>query len=296
MSDLSRTEAKPTGIRLDVPPDREGELQLSLPARAENVAVVRQALTGLAEAIGLGGGLLADLKTAVSEACNNVVVHAYGGEPGPLQVSIASDGDEVTISVLDEGCGLEAEDPGDPEVGDGVGLSLINALAERVELDCRPGEGTRVKMIFPMTRVGDEGPIPPPPVGEARQLDEGLAARNPQAPLIAAVLGRMIAILAARANFSLDRLSDAQLVSDAISAHAPAHGRDGVIRIDVDDGEGAIELVVGPLVEEGAERLVRDSEVPGLGLLLEQLVDEVDVRPVPGAPGELLLLRLREPA
>lgn len=279
-----------------MPPGGQGELRLSLPARAENVAVVRQALTGVAEAIGLGGGLLADLNTAVSEACNNVVVHAYGGEPGPLEVWIAPDGDEVTVSVRDVGRGLEAGDPGDPEIGDGVGLSLITALAERVDLDGSPGEGTRLKMTFSTAHEEETAPIPPPPVGEARQLDEGLAARSPQAPLVAAVLGRMIAILAARANFSLDRLSDAQLVSDAISAHAPAHGRDGVIRIDVDDGDGAMELLVGPLVEEGAERLVRDSEVPGLGLLLEQLVDEVDVRPAPGAPGELLLLRLREPA
>ena len=65
----------------------EATLQLSLPARAENVIVVRQAVAGLGEALGLSDQRVDDLKTVVSEACNNVVIHAYEGEPGPLHVS-----------------------------------------------------------------------------------------------------------------------------------------------------------------------------------------------------------------
>ena len=61
-------------------------LEMSLPARAENVAVVRHALAGLAEEIGMDEAGIADLKTVVTEACMNVVVHAYEGEPGPLEV------------------------------------------------------------------------------------------------------------------------------------------------------------------------------------------------------------------
>ena len=57
------------------------------PARAENVIVVRQAVAGLGEALGLTDQRVDDLKTVVSEACNNVVLHAYEGEPGPLDVS-----------------------------------------------------------------------------------------------------------------------------------------------------------------------------------------------------------------
>ena len=50
-----------------------------LPARAENVAVVRHALAGLAEEIGMDEAGIADLKTVVTEACMNVVAHAYAG-------------------------------------------------------------------------------------------------------------------------------------------------------------------------------------------------------------------------
>ncbi|HUB35408.1 MAG TPA: ATP-binding protein, partial [Solirubrobacteraceae bacterium] len=55
---------------------------------AENVVLVRAALTGLAEAVGLGGSDLIDLQTAATEACNNVVRHAYGGDAGPLEVEL----------------------------------------------------------------------------------------------------------------------------------------------------------------------------------------------------------------
>jgi serine/threonine-protein kinase RsbW len=61
---------------------------LSLPNRPENVLVVRQALTGVAGAIGLDAVETNDLNTAVTEACNNVVMHAYGGDEGPLEVGL----------------------------------------------------------------------------------------------------------------------------------------------------------------------------------------------------------------
>ena len=62
-------------------------LNITLPANAENVAVVRHALAGLAETLGMDEPGIADLKTVVTEACMNVVVHAYAGRaPGPLEV------------------------------------------------------------------------------------------------------------------------------------------------------------------------------------------------------------------
>ena len=73
------------------PPD----LRLLLSNRPQNVALVRQALGGLAGAVGLDEGLLADVKTAVSEACNNVVMHAYDEEPGPLDVLLYARQDAI---------------------------------------------------------------------------------------------------------------------------------------------------------------------------------------------------------
>src|SRR3954463_5699460 len=63
------------------------DIELTLPARAENVAVVRHAIGGLGEALDLDPQTLSDVKLAVTEACTNVVVHAYEGGDGPMQVS-----------------------------------------------------------------------------------------------------------------------------------------------------------------------------------------------------------------
>src|SRR5262245_59287408 len=92
----------------DVPSKTEmaSGLSISLPARANNVAVVRHALAGLAEEIGMDAAGIADLKTVVTEACMNVVVHAYGGEPGPLYVEAQPDSEGLEIVVRDSGSGI----------------------------------------------------------------------------------------------------------------------------------------------------------------------------------------------
>ena len=63
-------------------------VEFALPAKAENVALVRHALSGFAEVLGMEGGDIADLKTVVTEACTNVVAHAY--EPGTAGRSVSS--------------------------------------------------------------------------------------------------------------------------------------------------------------------------------------------------------------
>ncbi|HEY3192209.1 MAG TPA: ATP-binding protein, partial [Solirubrobacterales bacterium] len=76
-----------------------GELRLALPATADNVMVVRQAVAGLGEALSLSGSRIADLKTVVTEACNNVVLHAYDDEPGPLLVTAEPGDGHLEIEV-----------------------------------------------------------------------------------------------------------------------------------------------------------------------------------------------------
>ena len=76
----------------------QGGFELTLPATAENVMVVRQAIAGLGEALGLPGSRIADLKTVITEACNNVVLHAYEDEPGPLHVSAVPHQNELEVT------------------------------------------------------------------------------------------------------------------------------------------------------------------------------------------------------
>jgi anti-sigma regulatory factor (Ser/Thr protein kinase) len=259
------TTTVPSGIQVVVDPRTVGEVRLKLPAVAENVAVVRQALTGMTEALGIGPGVLADMKTAVSEACNNVVVHAYedGSPDRPLRVVATAAGGDVAVTVRDGGRGITAAESDLDADRDGVGLSLITALTADVEIDGAPGEGTEVRMRFV--------PDPEDPAHEPDYAEPSVAA------LLSGVLGRIIAMLAARANFSLDRLSDAQLVSDAVAAHSLAQAT-GTLLVAVQDDERALAISVGPLAIDGGKRVVDQSDLPGVGLLLEQLVDDVAVR------------------
>jgi anti-sigma regulatory factor (Ser/Thr protein kinase) len=64
------------------------EVVLTMPARAEGVGVVRQALAGMADALDFEASTLADMKMAVTEACTNVVVHAYQADSGMLEVEM----------------------------------------------------------------------------------------------------------------------------------------------------------------------------------------------------------------
>ena len=101
--------------------------------------MVRQALAGMADALDFDAAVLADMKMAVSEACTNVVVHAYDdGADGLLEVEMAADEQGLTIRVRDHGTGLEPETTPTRDVPAlGLGLPLIAALSDDFELQRR---------------------------------------------------------------------------------------------------------------------------------------------------------------
>jgi len=108
--------------------NRLAKVRLELDSHPESVALARAALSGLAEWRSFDPELVNDLKTAVSEASNNVVVHAYGDEAGPLILHLEADSTGVYATVRDRGVGLHAATSVD---GQGVGLAVISALAAR---------------------------------------------------------------------------------------------------------------------------------------------------------------------
>jgi serine/threonine-protein kinase RsbW len=117
-----------------------------LPAVPESVGPLRRAARGLAEQCGATDRVMSDVMLAVSEACTNVVVHAYRDEPGILALSGEARDGEVRFVVDDEGAGLtpRADSP-----GLGLGLPLIARLANRFEVLPGPaGRGTRLTMAF----------------------------------------------------------------------------------------------------------------------------------------------------
>jgi anti-sigma regulatory factor (Ser/Thr protein kinase) len=130
------------------------DLELILPARAENVAVVRHALGGLGDVLDIPDQALSDIKLAVTEACTNVVVHAYPDRDGPMAVRAHIDERQLTLVVSDRGRGIlpRADSP-----GLGLGLPLIATLAESLELGTGDDEQTEVRMTFNLDGVAADG-------------------------------------------------------------------------------------------------------------------------------------------
>jgi anti-sigma regulatory factor (Ser/Thr protein kinase) len=265
---------------------------LTLPNRPENVSLVREMLNGLADALDLERDRLDDIKTAVSEACNNVVLHAYEGGEGPMALRVHINENSLEILVSDQGSGIRPRPPSDERM-QGIGLSVIQALTDRVVFSGASGEGTEVCMEFVAPDLLAQYELG---TGDRAELEQKLLGASETNVAVAPpaqlsnILARVVTALAARARFSLDRLSDAQLVTDAIVAHAPASLDGTHLALGIDTADRRLELRVGPLREGRGAQLVRQSAIGGLEPLLEKLSDTVEVEV--GSGGELLRLEL----
>jgi anti-sigma regulatory factor (Ser/Thr protein kinase) len=257
------------------------ELQ-SLPAC---VTLVRAMLSGVGERFELDHELIDDLKTAVSEACNNVVIHAYPDRPGPLAVELEIDRDELRIAVLDSGRGISHVSATTDRMG--VGLAVISALADRAEFQSAPEGGTAVRMSF-----GARGrPIPVhgavPGEWNARAaalLDGEVTLSVAPVALLGDVLGRVSRAIAAAAQFSLDRFSDLYLVTDEISAHVRASAATSDIACALTGRSGRLEMAIGPF-RDGTVSALADTEAR-TPYSFAKLVDELAVEPLDD--GELM--------
>jgi anti-sigma regulatory factor (Ser/Thr protein kinase) len=122
-------------------------LRLRVPAVADEVATVRHAVTAAAAAEGIDGRPRQDIALAVSEACSNVVMHAYRGDPAPGQLAVDAyrDNGEFFVIVCDEGIGMA---PRTDSPGLGLGLGLIAGLSKRLEIGSQEPAGATVTMVF----------------------------------------------------------------------------------------------------------------------------------------------------
>jgi serine/threonine-protein kinase RsbW len=126
---------------------RDSDVRLTLPARPENVSVIRHVLGAFAEALHLPEIVVEDIRLAVTEACTNVVRHAYdhGTDPGPLEIVIRPKGELLDVIVTDRGRGIG---PSPDTTGPGLGLPLIAAIVHSLEIHHAPSAGSRLSMSF----------------------------------------------------------------------------------------------------------------------------------------------------
>jgi len=254
-------------------------LWLRLENRPENVLLVRQALSGVADGLGLDAIESNDLNTAVTEACNNVVSHAYEGKPGPLEVDVYVLHEALAVTVRDHGVGMpdlsgrhaiertlkgalhDGGQAGGIDVGGhadpgGIGMPVIHALARSVQLGEVPGGGTEVRIELATPKAAALESLaghtaPRQSLDDQRGDDLASKVELKVAPraLARAVLPRLLSALAARAHFSSDRISDVRQIADALAANAQESTQRTYLEVSATSAPHGIELRIGEALE-----------------------------------------------
>ena len=130
------------------------EIKLSIPNKPEYVGVARLTVAAIASRIGFDIEKIEDMKIAVSEACNNAIIHGckYCDE-GEYNINFTLTEKKLTISVYDkgEGCKHELEDIRKPNYNNlkegGLGIFIIKSLMDDVEIESEKGKGMMIRMI-----------------------------------------------------------------------------------------------------------------------------------------------------
>ena len=130
-------------------------MKLSFYSRSVNEGFARGALAAFLAQADPTVPELADIKTAVSEAVTNCIVHAYPRQVGMVYLTAAlyEDG-TAKITVADKGVGMEdinkVMEPmyttGDPEERAGLGFAVMQSFMDQIKVSSKPGKGTRVVM------------------------------------------------------------------------------------------------------------------------------------------------------
>lgn len=127
-----------------------GVVALTIPARAEFIALCRLALAGLAGIRPLAPEVVADLKLALTEACSNSVRHAYAeGREGFVEIRYELGEDRIWVEVCDDGHGFDPviveRSPEEIDEG-GLGIAIIRAVTDELDITRGPGgQGSRLR-------------------------------------------------------------------------------------------------------------------------------------------------------
>jgi anti-sigma regulatory factor (Ser/Thr protein kinase) len=291
-------------------------LRLELPSTPQCGTLVRALVMGVGSALAWDGELIDDLKTAVTEACNNVVLHAYPDRIGKLVLRLDAEGEWIEVLVCDEGEGFHGVAAGDDHLH--VGLPVISSLAERVEYLSPPDGGTEVRMFF---RVRGPRVVQKPEEAGLRAWGPDPATLNQMAgswtadsmttlvgddellrgdvvgvvfppALLGPALGRLVRALAAGSHFRLDRFSELRVLTDTLGAHARAAPGDHRLAFALAASDRRLELAAGPFAA-GSGTVFSGEGSSSPASPLRELADELTVGP--GLRGEIVKLVVSDP-
>lgn len=131
------------------------QVKMTFASRSVNESFSRAALAAFLAQADPTVPQLADIKTAVSEAVTNCIVHAYPDTVGPITMTaVLYEGGNMRITISDKGVGIpdvaKAMEPmyttGNPDERAGLGFAVMQSFMDRVHVSSAPGRGTRVTM------------------------------------------------------------------------------------------------------------------------------------------------------
>lgn len=131
------------------------EVSVIMESISQNESFARIVVSGFIAPLDPTVGELNDVKTAVSEAVTNAIIHGYEGKSGKIHLNLKADSQKVvTIEVLDNGIGIldisEARAPlytSKPEMErSGMGFTVMETFMDSIEIFSESGKGTKVTM------------------------------------------------------------------------------------------------------------------------------------------------------
>ncbi len=132
----------------------KNNIKLEIPARSENEKLARTICAAFVLELDPTIEEMSEVKTAISEAVTNSIIHAYDCKDGKIEIVAKIDGNEVTYRIRDFGCGIEniekAREPlytGKSETErSGMGFSIMEAFMDELKVESIVGEGTTIIM------------------------------------------------------------------------------------------------------------------------------------------------------
>lgn len=129
---------------------------MNIPADAESISVVRHAMAGVATIDDWDPVFLTDVNVAVTEACENAVLHGFPhGNPGTVSIGVYVDDDDIVVRVADDGDGFPSVDARDDQATEGLGVMLMLTLSDDLAISSPPGGPTELTMRFHAARIDD---------------------------------------------------------------------------------------------------------------------------------------------
>ena len=129
------------------------EIKIIIPSRSANESFARVAVGAFAARFDPTLEELNDIKTAVSEAVTNCIVHAYKDTIGMIYITVSADGNKIKIRIRDRGCGIpdieKAKEPLFTTGGEeraGVGFAVMESFTDKMSVRSTVGKGTTVTL------------------------------------------------------------------------------------------------------------------------------------------------------